>query len=117
MGDDVRLTNMCHSSADSWNVDHDPALKKVARFSLTSNSSSLLRHIPGTYNISSRVQIWLASDGEVMGKEIDGVLVGGLSVILGLVLALVGSALCCVAACCVRSSASGAQTESVGEQA
>lgn len=106
-GADVSLTNECSSSSfstEDWQTNNDPPLMKMGHFALNSDPGLATQKVRGTYELSSSTQLWVVDDLEEFGEAVGGIMAAGLGLIIGMILASVGSILCCVGCCCMCTS-------------
>jgi len=102
----IIFMNQCSDTSSTvdgtWQKGNDPPLRRLGSF-----PGRLQSLDPGTCTITSGKELWVVDAAEEVGEAVGGIMAAIGLVMVGVVVALIGSILCCVGCCCLGNSSGG----------
>jgi len=107
-GNSVSVVNYCDHVMNSMLAENDPPLSPMGDFYAPYVSGISGPRETGDFTVASNSdkKLWVVDDGEEFAEAVGGIFAAGAIFIVGLIILLVGSILCCVACCCMCTNSS-----------
>lgn len=97
---DIVVDDWCFYQQEEWEKEHDPPLRKLARFYLKDNAG-VKEH--GNYQITSPTNLWVRDLGAEIDEAASGIFAALGLFIFGVIVCIIADILFCVGCCCMAA--------------
>jgi len=107
----IDVDNWCFYEQEEWEKEHDPPLRKLARFYIK-EVNGVKQY--GNYQVTSPTPLWVRDLGAEIGEAASGIVAMLGLFIVGVVVFIISCILCCVGCCCMSSGKTQVQVVAAG---